>query len=110
MGLDNYWIMPGQNPHPDFNPPLNLCSGLFSGHGKESFRGKVYATFCLEVMGLDLYSESIASDDLLKGVAKLKQWMENNSTYNDINEEEISDLYKMFFTYANLGATLESWF
>ena len=110
MGLDNYWIMPGEKPHPNFDPPLNLCGGLFSNNGVESFRGKVYSKFCEEVMDINLYSESISSKELLVATKKLSSWMLTKSSYDDLNEEEINDLYRMFSTYANLGASLESWY
>ena len=110
MGLDNYWIMPGDKPHPSFDPPLNLCGGLFSANGVESFRGKVYSKFCEEIMGINLYSESISPKDLLTAAEKLNCWMSTKSTYEEINEKEINDLYRMFFTYASLGASLESWY
>lgn len=110
MGLDNFWIMPGEKPHPNFNPPLNLTGGLLSNNGAESFRGKVYSKFCEEVMGIDLYSESISPKELLVATEKLSDWMLTKSSYDDLNKQEIDDLHRMFSTYANLGASLESWY
>ncbi len=110
MGLDNYWIMPNQEPHPDFDPPLNLCGGLFSNNGCESFRGKVYASFCQEVMQINLYQDCLSNQELLNANLKLSEWLETESTWENFSKEEILDIQRMFNKYASLGATLESWY
>ena len=110
MGLDNFWILPGQQPHPNFNPPLNLCGGMFSSHGQESFRGKVYASFCEEAMGINLYKDSLSNEELLNANLNLSKWLETQSTWETLSKQEILDVQRMFNKYASLGATLESWY
>lgn len=117
MGLDNFWRLPSSEvPHPVFNPSLNLCGGLFSAHGSPSFRGKVYAEFCENVMHINLYQEVITSDEIKQGLDKLNDYIESDSFHisnyskYDLTSEEILDLQKMFTEYSNLGAALESWY
>lgn len=109
MGLDNFWELPEGVPHPNFDPPLNLWGGLFSDHGCQSFRGKMYSTFCDMVMGINLYNDVISNQELLTATERLRVWIEENPDSRLISDEEVNDLYRMFNTYANLGATLESW-
>lgn len=111
MGLDNFWKLPSSlDKHPTFNPPLNLWGGLCSNHGCESFRGKMYSEFCDAVMDLNLFQDLITNAELKVGLQKLSTWMKNNSSWRDHDENEISDLFRMFNTYVNLGASLESWY
>jgi hypothetical protein len=113
MGLDCFWEMPDGKEHPEFNPPLELCGGMFSGHGSESFRGKVYARFVEEVSGESLYedltnkqvkkiADALESDEAIKRMDYL--WEE------DQNSKVLKDLRRMFRKYANAGATLKTWF
>jgi hypothetical protein len=49
MGLDCFWVRRGHKV--TFDPPLNLVGRVFSGHGKGSFRGQIYANFIKSVSG-----------------------------------------------------------
>lgn len=117
MGLDNFWIMPSKDePHPSFDPPLNLCGGLFSQHGSKSFRGKVYAEFCQDIMCLNLYQDVISPEEIQKALYYLDSWIASDlldasslSNYN-LTSEEVLDLQRMFQSYSNAGASLESWY
>ena len=118
MGLDNFWIIPPAiDSHPDFDPPLNLCGGLFSSHGSKSFRGKVYAEFCQEIMHINLYDDVIESAQIDRALVELNDYIKSIppdqqfsfSKYN-LTFEELLDLQRMFTKYAELGAKLESWY
>jgi hypothetical protein len=120
MGLDSYWSLKNSDKnHPKFSPPLNLCGGLFSGHGAESFRGKVYSPFFEEELGLTLYQEEISAENIKEISLKLEAYIQLN-TENDnafrtkawsiyLENNEIKDLSRMFQTYASLDASLIGW-
>lgn len=111
MGLDNQWVLPPSiKKHPTFDPPLKLWGGLYSNHGCESFRGKMYLDFCEEVMDLNLFQDSITNEELKVALEKLSTWMQKKSSWGDHDSDEISDLFRMFNTYVKLGASLESWY
>lgn len=116
MGLDNFWHMPDSKDHPQFDPPLNLCGGIFSEHGSRSFRGKVYAKFCQDIMSLNLYQDVISSEEIEKALYYLDSWIAENlldtSTLSNyqLSLQEVLDLKRMFSKYSELGARLESWY
>ena len=116
MGLDNFWHMPDSKDHPEFDPPLNLCGGMFSEHGLRSFRGKVYAEFCKEIMSLNLYQDIISPEEIEEALYYLNSWIAadlcDTSTLSNygITHEELLDLQRMFSKYSALGARLESWY
>lgn len=111
MGLDNFWEC---EKHPNFDPPLNLCGGLFSGHGEQSFRGKVYASIIEGVTDYSLYSVKLTQ----KEIASIAQRLEKTpfkkiKRFNDwdISEEEYSDLIRMFKEYSKVEeVSLTSWY
>lgn len=117
MGLDNFWLMPSKDdPHPSFDPPLNLCGGMFSENGSRSFRGKVYADFCKEIMSLNLYQDIISPEEIEEALYYLNSWLAADlcdtatlSNYQ-ITIEEVLDLQRMFSKYSGVGASLESWY
>lgn len=116
MGLDNFWEMPEGKEDPSFDPPLNLCGGMFSGHGSGSFRGKVYNGIVEAVTGVSLYEDKILNRKV-KAMAKALR----ETTYDEamekrgpegyeISREDYEDLQAMFTVYADAGATLTSWY
>ena len=117
MGLDNFWLLPkSETSHPNFDPPLNLCGGMFSNHGSHSFRGKVYANFCEQIMGINLYQDILTSEEIKEGLSKLNDYIKNqtfnNPDFSNYNLllQEILDLQRMFEKYSQIGAELESWY
>jgi len=109
MGLDNYWKC---DEHPTFEPELRLCGGLCSGHGCESFRGKVYSSIIEGLTNYSLYAEKLTNEE----VTEIAEILENTSFKEakehddwEIEEKEYNDLVRMFRAYANIGATLTSW-
>ena len=54
MGLDNIW-MKNKDEHGVIEGEFKICGGVFSGHGNDSFRGKVYERFVEDVTGVSLF-------------------------------------------------------
>jgi hypothetical protein len=119
MGLDSYWKLPKRKRHPNFDPPLQLCGGMLSGHGCGSFRGKVYDKVVEGITGVSLYQEEIDADTVMHMSNELNgtpyhtvvsQDLERDEDYDfDISESEYGDLQRMFKGYADKGATLHGW-
>lgn len=115
MGLDSYWLLPeNNNIHPKFDPPLELCGGLFSEHGAESFRGKVYSPFFEHELSVSLYQEEISSEEVKEIAKKLEHFIEKKTNLpgrwsNLLHNDEIKMLSRMFSTYAELDARLGGW-
>lgn len=116
MGLDSIWIFKDKKKHhPKFNPKLNLVGGMFSCHGKYSFRGKVYNTLIIEITGVSLYQECIPNAVIKQMSKKLsafkmtdKKWGEYQM-YSDQPLSEFNDIVRMFKEYADAGACLIGW-
>ena len=115
MGLDSYWLLPEDNQiHPKFDPPLQLCGGLFSENGAESFRGKIYSPFFEHEFDLSLYKEEISSEEVKEIAKKLEEFIENKKNSPGrwsglLHNNEIEMLSRMFSTYAALNARLGGW-
>lgn len=105
MGLDSFWKHPVEgSPEPEFDPPLSLCGGMFSGHGQGSFRGKVYNGIVEGVTGVSLYQEQIPNSTVREMAAKLA------AHYSKLSVEgEEADLVRMFLAYAESGHDLLGW-
>jgi len=114
MGLDNFWELPDGSEPPDLNPPLNLCGGMFSGHGGGSFRGKVYNGLIEEITGVSLYQDKIDNDTIIEMALALSEVDPGSEVIRrhsgwDTAEDEFKDLVRMFMTYAEMGAVLRGW-
>lgn len=118
MGLDNFWRLKEGQSHPHFDPPLTLCGGLFSNSGKESFRGKVYSEFFDDVLSINLFQDSISTEELIEGLYRLNIYISQNPNKDwecsyltrEITFQEILDIQRMLNAYIKLEATLESWY
>lgn len=109
MGLDSFWKHPVEGtPDPEFDPPLALCGGMFSGNGRGSFRGKVYAEVIKDITGVSLYQEHIPNEAVREMAKALEEWTDGqDADYED--EEGLFDLSRMFNAYANAGFELIGW-
>lgn len=116
MGLDTYayytnpqTLKTEEMPDDLFSGIGSLCGGLFSGSGS-SFRGKVYAGFLHNAIGLDLYQEE---NHDMEGVAdRLVNWLESNPEleFSDISRAEIQALADWFrVVEANRGFVVGWW-
>jgi len=117
MGLDNFWIKDDEVLKLEFDPPLQLCGGLFSAYGNGSFRGKVYADFFYDATGLDLYENH--EPETVRQVADAldeidyktcsKKTSSGDSLMDYLTEKEFKDIKRMFRAYADAGARLHAW-
>lgn len=112
MGLDNYF----ENTDPSA-PPMGfeprLCGGMFSEHGKTSFRGKVYSEFVEFVTGETLYQDCIDNATLKDMAIKLRNFYNEypNSVVGDfsIKSDELLDLVRVFEYHGLHGSELRGW-
>jgi len=122
MGLDSMWVVPvinAKNEDPDFDPPLRLVGGVFSEHGRGSFRGKVYSDIIENITGVNLYQGTIPSPTIREMSEKLEAFELTEEFYEDNRiwvgqtfeeySEQINDLKRMFAAYAKAGASLHGW-
>lgn len=120
MGLDCFWELPKGVSHPVFKPALKLCGGIFSGFGRESFRGEVYCDFIQRVTGEFLHFKTIPNQVIKKisvGLQKFKYDLkEEKKIKTDLGTwpqcgtlQEFNDLKRMFKKYGDLGAKLKGW-
>lgn len=115
MGLDNYWMKDKDVPGV-VEGEFKLCGGMLSGHGNDSFRGKVYSEFVQDVTGVSLYGETetcqIDSDTVKQMADDLEatEWRDSYIENYDIEEQEFKDLVKMFRLHADAGHYLVAWY
>lgn len=114
MGLDTYAYSSGKimPAHLFAHIPPVLMGGMFSGNGQiASFRGKIYAPFLHNAIGLDLYQEEIPHDVVVRAADQLDKWLEENEglEFSDIPKEEIVALAQWFRVVADNGGTLGGW-
>lgn len=100
MGLDNFWSAAVEG---DFN----VCGGMFSGHGNESFRGKVYSDLVERVTGVSLYEDSIDNGTILDMADKLEEAAKADP---EGPGGEVTRLAQMFRAHADAGHSLSSWY
>lgn len=123
MGLDCYWMKKAVNENGEeikidasIDEEIRVCSGLFSGNGNSSFRGKVYAGIVEKASKISLFKEWIENSDVIKIADSLEalDLSSVNSLYNcpygdEFTEEEFSELKKMFRLHADAGHCLHGW-
>lgn len=115
MGLDNYWKK-NKEEAGFVEGDFNICGGMFSGSGNDSFRGKVYHRFVEDVTGVSLYGDRetglIPNETVIQMAKDLEEteWRDSYIQSYDIEEEEFRDLVKMFRLHADAGHYLiSSW-
>ena len=98
---------------PTFDPPLNLCGGIFSDNGSGSFRGKVYEGVIQEVTNgeVSLYVEQMPNADVRKisDAFNAVSWIQPICTRHELSTEGYLDLQRMFQAYADAGYCLAGW-
>lgn len=119
MGLDCYFekrVGAGQTAElPEFDRDLNICGGMFSGHGIDgSFRGKVYATLVQEICDISLYE--VLTPEQVKDIAiGLQTFLEETDRQEfvygyELTRPEIEDLQVMFEKFGELNYGLSAWY
>ena len=116
MGLDNYWMKSKEEPG-IIEGDFKLCGGMLSGHGNDSFRGKVYNQFVEDVTGISLYGytpdDNEISNEVIRDMAdglEATEWRDSYIENYDITEEEFKDLVRMFRLHADAGHYLVAWY
>lgn len=115
MGLDNIWKK-NKEENGVIEGDFKLCGGVFSGHGNDSFRGKVYDRFVEDVTGVSLYGDPETFEvpnETVKQMAddlEATEWRDSYIENYDIEEHEFKDLVRMFRLHADAGHYLLAWF
>lgn len=115
MGLDNIW-MKDKDVNGVVEGDFQICGGIFSGNGNDSFRGKVYSRFVQDVTGVSLYGDEETcqiDNDTIKQMAddlQATEWRDSYIENYDIEEEEFKDLVRMFRLHADAGHYLVAWY
>jgi len=115
MGLDNYWKK-SKDEAGTVEGNFQICGGMFSGSGNDSFRGKVYERFVEDVTGVSLYGDPETfetSNETVKQMADdldATEWRDSYIQNYDIEEHEFKDLVKMFRLHADAGHYLLAWY
>jgi hypothetical protein len=115
MGLDNYWKKSKEEAGV-IEGDFQICCGIFSGSGNESFRGKVYHRLVEDITGVSLYGDpetcEIPSETVKQMANDLEgtEWRDSYIAHYDIEEDEFKDLVKMFRLHADAGHYLIAWY
>jgi hypothetical protein len=115
MGLDNYWKKSKEEAG-TIEGDFQICCGIFSGSGNESFRGKVYHRLVEDITGISLYGDSETceiSHETVKQMAddlEKTEWRDSYIQNYDIEEQEFKDLVRMFKLHADAGHYLVAWY
>ena len=115
MGLDNIWKK-NKDENGFVEGEFKICGGVFSGHGNDSFRGKVYERFVEDVTGVSLFGDPETFEtpnETVKQMAddlEATEWRDSYIENYDIEEHEFKDLVRMFRLHADAGHYLLAWF
>jgi hypothetical protein len=116
MGLDNIW-MKNKDEQGVIEGEFKICGGVFSGHGNDSFRGKVYNRFVEDVTGISLYGYTPDTNEISNEVVRdmadgleATEWRDSYIENYDIEEQEFKDLVRMFRLHADAGHYLVAWY
>jgi hypothetical protein len=115
MGLDNYWKKSKEEAG-TIEGDFQICCGIFSGSGNESFRGKVYHRLVEDITNVSLYGDSetceIPNETVKQMAIDLEEteWRDSYIQNYDIEEQEFKDLVRMFRLHADAGHYLVAWY
>lgn len=115
MGLDNIWKK-SKDEYGVIEGEFQICGGIFSGHGNDSFRGKVYNRLVEDITEVSLYGDlethEIPNEIVKKMADDLEgtEWRDSYIENYDIEEQEFKDLVKMFRLHADAGHYLLAWY
>lgn len=110
MGLDCFWV-DENNSKASVEGEFKICGGMLSGHGNDSFRGKVYNDLIESETGISLYQEEIDSDTvemIAENLGAIK-WDSQFGFKYDIDSDEFNDLVLMFKSHASEGHKIRGW-
>jgi hypothetical protein len=115
MGLDNIWKK-NKDENGFIEGEFKICGGVFSGHGNDSFRGKVYARLVEDITGVSLYGDPETFETPNETVKQMAidleetEWRDSYIQNYDIEEHEFKDLVRMFRLHADAGHYLLAWY
>jgi hypothetical protein len=115
MGLDNIWKK-NKDENGVIEGEFKICGGVFSGHGNDSFRGKVYHRLVEDITGVSLYGDpetfEISSETVKQMAIDLgeTEWRDSYIQNYDIEKQEFEDLVRMFRLHADAGHYLLAWY
>jgi hypothetical protein len=120
MGLDTYAsrspddiILTEEDIQAFADAYIELCGGIFSGDGNDgSFRGKVYASYVLEITDHSLYAEWLPPEtvqEMYHAMAAYEQARIENDPDGQQLSNEHSDLCKFFKVCSDRGLGLIGW-
>jgi len=115
MGLDNYWKKSKEEAG-TIEGDFQICCGIFSGSGNESFRGKVYNRLVEDITNVSLYGDpetcEIPNETVKQMAIDLEEteWRDSYIQKYDIEEQEFKDLVRMFRLHADAGHYLVAWY
>lgn len=112
MGLDNYWV-DKEKKQASVEGDFKVCGGMLSGHGNDSFRGKVYDALVENVSGFSLYTDYLDPTIIQFIASRLEEYTfeaAQNNCNSELSEEEFKDLQLMFRAHADAGHGLTSWY
>ena len=109
MGLDSFWMQ--DNERASVPGEFRICGGMLSGHGNDSFRGKVYNDIIESLTGVSLYQEKIPNETVKQMSDKLDchVWNRFIGEQFDISEDSFNDLLLMFRLHSQAGHDLVGW-
>ena len=115
MGLDNLWKK-NDNETASVEGEFQICGGMFSGSGNDSFRGKVYSRLVEDITGVSLYGDPETFETPNETVKQMAddlgatEWRDSYIQNYDIEEQEFKDLVRMFRLHADAGHYLLAWY
>lgn len=120
MGLDTYAYHTTENEllaDELFAHIPPLCGGIMSGGEGSSIRGKVYASFLSETVGLNLYQEWIDPTVVKAAAARLQDWLATATpdqikfawTAHGLREREIRTLAEWLSVVGENNGRLHGW-
>jgi hypothetical protein len=111
MGLDNLWKK-NDNETASVEGEFQICGGMFSGHGNDSFRGKVYARIIEDITNENLYDDVIPNEKIKEMADALEstEFIPEYIVRYDIEHNEFKDLVKMFRLHADAGHYLVAFY
>ena len=109
MGLDSFWMQ--DNERASVSGDFRVCGGMLSGHGNDSFRGKVYNDIVESLTGVSLYQEKIPNETVkqMSDTLDCHVWNRSIGEQFDISEDSFNDLLLIFRLHSQAGHDLVGW-
>jgi hypothetical protein len=113
MGLDNFWCNGDTNDICDVDKEFKVCGGMLSGHGGNSFRGKVYSAIIECLTNRSLYEDKLSVEEVKEINKTLKKTSFRSAKKHDewdLTEAEWKNFKEMWAYHAEAGHSLKAWY